>query len=139
MKPVHVLAGVDRFDHHIGVDVFRKGQLDQDAVDLGACVEPGDDLPEAILSRVRRQPVLPRQETGLRCGLLLAAHIDLRGGILADKDHGKAGNDTRFLLQFNSLRPHLGPHVLGDFAAVNHFGHCLLHPPIPGSFQHSNI
>jgi len=137
VEPVDVLAGVDRLDDHVGVDVLRKGQLNEDAVDRGVGIETGDDLPESILRRLGGQPELARQEPGLCGGLLLAAHVDLRGGVIAHEDHGKARRDSFFLFQFIGLCPYLVPHRLGDPVSVDHFGHRPPRPFILPTFQYS--
>jgi len=136
VEPVDVLAGVDRLDDHVGIDVLRQGQLHEDAVDLGAGIEPGYDLPEALLRRLRGQPVLARQEAGLGGGLFLAAHVDLRGGVFAHEDHGQARRNPPFFFQFESLRPHFRPHLPGDPVSVNHFGHRLIYPFTIPTFQY---
>ncbi len=69
-------------------------QLDEDAVDVVAGVEGGDQVEHVFGGDVvgRGDEVAVNAEFG--AGLHLAADVDLRGGDVADQDRGEAGPDA---------------------------------------------
>ncbi len=87
MEPIHVLRRVDPLDHRGAADLFRQGQLHQDAIDGQIVVEGVDQREQARLGSVRRQIVRQRQDPDLLAGAALVAHVDRRGCIFAHLDH----------------------------------------------------
>ena len=60
-----------------------KGELHENAVDLGVGVQGGDLLEHLLLPRLRGHPDERGGDPDLRAGVDLVAHIDLTCGIVA--------------------------------------------------------
>ena len=114
MEAVDVLGGADRLDHGVLVEVVGHRQLDEQPVDGVVGVDLGDEREQRLLARVRRQVVIERLESGLPRGLVLAADVDLRGGILADEDRGEAD-----VAEPSDVGGHLGAHLRRERLAVD--------------------
>jgi hypothetical protein len=90
------------------VDVLGEGELHEDAVHLLVGVQLLDERDELVLRDARVEVVVPRLDADLGHGLALAAHVDLRGGVVTHEDRREAGRDP--------LVAEL-THLLGDFLA----------------------
>ena len=62
-------------------------QLDQDAVHGGVVVQAVHDGEQVGLAGCGRQADGAGGDAGLGCGAVLAADVDVAGGIVADQDH----------------------------------------------------
>jgi hypothetical protein len=98
VETVDVLVRTDALDHRLGIDVRRQRQLHQDAVDAVVGVEAVDQRQQFVLGRRGRQVVRHADHAGAFAGAFLVAHVDGRGGIVADQNHRQAG--TAFALDF---------------------------------------
>ena len=58
-----------------------------------SCVELRDETEHVLLGRVLREAVVAGLDTGLIRGLVLAADVDVRGGVVAD-EHGREAEDA---------------------------------------------
>ena len=101
VKPVGILVGGNGFENHPTVDVFRKGKLNENAVDFLIGVFLLDQCQEFGLSRAGRQFMVVDVDPGQFAGLLLVLHIDVRRRIVADQDrrqprfHSRLGQHRR--------------------------------------------
>ena len=86
MEAVDVLVGSDCLEETLGVDVLRQRKLDEDAVDVVAGVELGDEGEHLVGGDALGRRDHLAEDAELAAGLYLAANVDLRGGNLADKD-----------------------------------------------------
>ena len=89
MEGVDVLQRIDGLEHPRLVDLLRQRQLHQDAVDRRVAVQPVDQgraARRSVVSAGGRWSWLV--DAGLLAGLLLVAHVDLAGRILAHQ-HGR--------------------------------------------------
>ena len=94
MEAVDVLVRRDRLEQPLGIDVLRQGQLDQDAVDVVARVQLGDQRQHLVSRNAlgRRQHLA--EDTQFPAGLYLAANVDLRCRHLADENDRETRNDA---------------------------------------------
>src|ERR1700675_2687705 len=90
MQPVDILGGIDGVDDGFGVERFRQRQLHQNAMHGGIVIELCDQRQQIGLRDISRQPVLERRHPGFLGLLVLAADIDLAGGVVADQHDGQA-------------------------------------------------
>ena len=90
VQPVDILGRIDGVDDGFGIDRFRQRQLHENAVHGGIAVELRDQRQQVGLRDIGRQPVLERGHAGGLGLRVLAADIDLAGGVVADQHHGKA-------------------------------------------------
>jgi hypothetical protein len=96
VKAIDVFAGIDRFEQARGVHVGWQWKLDEDAVDLIAQVELGDEVKQFLGGDAGWRRVHLGVEAEFAAGLDLAAHVDLRSGDIADEDDREAGRVTLF-------------------------------------------
>jgi hypothetical protein len=94
MKAVHILGGIDGVEEALGVDLGGQGQLDEDAVDLVAGVEGGDQIEHGFSGDVFGRGDEVAEDAELGAGLDLVADVNLRGGDVADKHRGEPGPDA---------------------------------------------
>ena len=106
MEAVHVLHRVDRVDDAVLVDLLRQGELREDPGHARVGVQVGDEREQVGLGGVRGELVVDRLDAGLGAGLALHAHVDGRGGVVAD-EHG--GEPDR-----NAERGHVAGHLAAN-------------------------
>ena len=94
MESVDVLARVDRPDHSRLVDVPWGRGLHEDAVDCRVGVETGDEAEQLFLRGGGGEFEFARIHAELAAGLVLAADIGPRGGMVAEEDHGETRRDA---------------------------------------------
>ncbi len=94
VKAVDILGGVDGVEQDFGVDLARQGELDEDAVDVVAAIEGGNEVEHGFGGDVLgwRDEVAEDAEFG--AGLDFVADVDLGGGDVADEDCGEAGTNA---------------------------------------------
>ncbi len=90
MQPVGVLAGIDAFQCGVLVEVLRQRQLHDVAGALGVGVELVDGLVELGLADVGGQIAPYRVDAHLRTVGVLAPHVRLRAGVVADQHCAQA-------------------------------------------------
>ena len=83
MKAVDVLGGIDGVEQGLGIDLRGQRQLDQNAVDLVAPVELGDELEHLLGGDGGRRRDEVAIDAKLGAGLHLVADVDLRRGHVA--------------------------------------------------------
>ncbi len=91
MKTVHILDRINGGNDPVLVDMFRQGQLHQNAIDHRIGIHLGNQFEQIALRHIGRQAML---DTGHACRfrcLALAADIDLTGRILADQHDRQCG------------------------------------------------
>ncbi len=119
MEAVDILGGVDGQQHGFRVDALRQRQLDENAVDAGIGIEPGDEGQKLGLAGRDRQAVLLGTEPrGIRLAALVA-DIDLARRILADQHHGEARGAPLGRLEGCGAVPDLIENAGGDGLAVD--------------------
>ena len=94
VQPVHVLARRQRFDHLLGVEAPGQGQLDEDAMHVGAVGELTHEGEELSLGGRRRESVAERPESDFPAGPFLVADVEARGRVLAHENGGEPRDDT---------------------------------------------
>ena len=104
VKAVHVFAGQDAIKGFSFVDVVWQWCLDQNAADVGVCVQCVDLSKQVFLADVLGEDVHAAADADAGSGFLLLADIGNRCGILADTDDGDdwflAWKGADFLSQF---------------------------------------
>ena len=95
MESVYVFGRIDRQQDLLGVDVRGQRQLHQDAVDFVAAVQAGDEREQFFGSHAFGGRVLFAVEADFLGTLHLAAHVDLRRGVVPDQHHGEPGTHAR--------------------------------------------
>ena len=117
VEAVHVLFRANSAKQAFGVDVRRKRQLDQDAVDLVPLVQVVDD-PQKLVGRHRLgRSNLFTQHAELAAGLHLAAHVNFGRSHMADKNDRKPRNDA-LAMQIHDLFGDPGLDLGGNGHAV---------------------
>ena len=74
---------------------------------------------DLVLARVCREPVVEALDADLGARLLLAAHVDRGGSVVADQDRRQAGDVVPRRDPFRDFRADLVAHFLGDGLAVD--------------------
>ena len=94
MQSVHILARSNGVQHSLGIDMRGKGQLDENAVDLVAGVERGNQLQHLLSGDGvgRRDEVAEDAQIG--AGLHFVADVDLRCRHMAHQHRRKARPDA---------------------------------------------
>ena len=92
MEAVDILLFVDGGDHLVLVDMFRKGQLDQNAVHLVVEVQRRDDVQQFGLGDRLRLADRGVADAHLGRSLGLARHIAHAAGVLAHEDDNQMGH-----------------------------------------------
>jgi len=91
MQPVDVLGRVDGVDDGFGMKRFRQRQLHQNAVHDGIAIELFNQRQQFVLRDIGRQHVFERGHASFLRLLVLAADIDLAGGVAADQHYREPG------------------------------------------------
>ncbi len=91
MEAVDILHRIDPLDDRGLLDLWRQRQLHQDAVDLRVAVEVIDEGEQRDLRGRGGQIVRDGADADLLAGAALVAHVNLRGRVMADLDHGEGG------------------------------------------------
>ena len=86
MKPVHVLARIDRLDHLLLRDVLRQRKLHDEAVDVRIGVQPGDLGKQSLFGRLLGQAKHGRAEAHLAAAFLLMSDIRLARAVVPDQN-----------------------------------------------------
>jgi hypothetical protein len=117
MKTVHVLGGIDGFQDALGIDLRGKRKLDENPVNVVVAIQVFDDGEQIEGGHGGRRGEERAGKAELFAGGDLALDVELRGGILADKDRRETGTNARggeeanFVTQF-------GEDLVADFGAV---------------------
>lgn len=109
MKAVHVLLRPDRGDDRIRIDLRRKRQLHENAVDCGIPVQIADEFQKFLLRGGRGEFVQEGSEARGQAGLFLLSDVDLRRRVLSDENDCKPRNDSAGFQLF-----HFRPDPLAD-------------------------
>ena len=122
MQTVNVLAGVNVCDGVGLAEVSGQGQLDQNAVEGGICVEAVDERSELLLSGVNREPEGFGEDAGIVAGAAFVAHVHVGRRVVAHQHGGQAGPDAGSGEQFGSVLSCFSSDRGGQFAAVEDSG-----------------
>ena len=96
MEAVDILLFVDGGDHLVLVDMFRKGQLDQNAVHLVVEVQGRDDVQQFGLGNGLGLSDRGIADAHLGRSLGLTRHIAHAAGVLAHEDDNQMGHTAIF-------------------------------------------
>ena len=91
MKAVDVFVRRDSFEDTLGIDLMGKRKLDEDPVDAVVVIEVGDELKHVVGGNVGGRRVKPMGHAELFASSDFAFDVDVRGGILTDKNGGETG------------------------------------------------
>ena len=127
-EPVDVLRGVDQRDELVLVELVRQRQLEQDAVHALVGVQRADQLGQLVRGHVAAGLVVEGLDAHLGGVLALHAHVDGRGGIVADEDRREPGLAVHGLDLALDLLAHLRRNCL----AVDDLGHGRGSLPVAG-------
>ena len=108
MEAVNVFGWRNSLNHLLRFNVGRQRQLHQDAMNGWIAVERVDACEQGVFRHVGRVLLQHRVQAAFLTGLDLVAHVDLRGGVLADQQYRQARCDA---LRFK------GCSSAGDFGA----------------------
>ena len=115
MEPVDVFRRVDRAKNLRLVHVLRERKLDENPVDVVVNVQLGDEIEDLVLRRVGREAMVARVDACLVRGLVLAADVDVRSGVISDEDRREADGLPECL----HIVGHLGPNLRGESLSVD--------------------
>ena len=125
MEPVDILAGIDRGDDRLFVELARERQLDEDPVNRRVLIEPLDQREQRRLAGIGRQAVFEAGDARRLAGLALGADIDLARRILADQHHSEARTPAGMMRKRRRARSDPRAQALGKSLAVDE--RCLRH------------
>jgi len=117
MEAVHVFGGIDGFEDALSVDLRRKGELNENAVNVVVAIEVFDDSEQIESGHGGWRREEGAGEAELFAGGDFAFDVELRSGIFADEDGSEAGTNASgrkqpyFIAQF-------GEDLVADFSAV---------------------
>ncbi len=126
MQPVDILGGIDGVDDGFGIKRFGQRELHQNAVHGGIAIEFGDQRQQVVLRDIRRQHMLERRHAGGLRLLVLAADIDLAGGVAAHQHHRKAGRDPVLAHHPRNLPGNAGTKFSGNDFSIDDAGRHLI-------------
>ena len=115
MQAIDVFGGVDGGHDAERADVVGERELDEDAVDVVAEVEGLDEVEHAAFGGVGGNGDDLGEEACFFGALLLAANVDVAGGVVADDDDAQAGAAG----EVRSFGYGGGYDFVREFAAVN--------------------
>jgi len=122
MQSIDVLGGIDGVDDRLSMQRFRQRQLHQNAMHGGIAIELSDQGQQIILRDVFRQYVLERCHAGGLGLLVLAADVDLAGGVAADQHHREPGRDPVLALHPRNLIGNAGAKFSGNDFSIDDQG-----------------
>jgi hypothetical protein len=120
MKPVDILRDRDGLEHARHSNRRRQRQLHEDAVHRRVDVELHDPGEQFLLAHLERKFDHLGFDSDIAARTHLVAHIDRRGGIVANHDHGQRRRDAFLRERLRALRD-ADPHLLRNRDAVNDF------------------
>jgi hypothetical protein len=94
MEAVDVFVRRDGFEDALGIDLWGKRELDKDAINVVVIVEVGDELKHVVGGNVGGWGVKPMGHAELFASSDLVFDVDVRRGILTDKNSGETGTNT---------------------------------------------
>ena len=94
VQPVRVLGRVHPVEHGVGVEAARQRQLDDVPGAGGVLVQLVDDRFHLGLGRVSGQVAADGRDPDLRAVPVLAVHVGVAAGVVADQDRAEARHDT---------------------------------------------
>jgi hypothetical protein len=95
MKTVGILFGGDFEEHLLFVDLFRKGQLHENAVNLRPLIEALDELAQFVSGNIRRWSDRLVVDSEIGGGLRLSANVDLARGVIAHQYNSESRGPSR--------------------------------------------
>jgi len=122
MEAVNIFLGRDGVEEGLGVNLLGQRKLDEDAVDVVAGVELGDEGEHLGGGDGVGRGDEVAEDAQFLAGFDFAADVNLRGGHVADEDGGEAGTDAaggELLYVFRDFLLDLG----GDGCAIEDFRH----------------
>src|SRR6266404_1861085 len=126
VEAVHVLGGIDGFEDALGIDLRGKRELNQDAINVVVAIQVFDYGEHFESSSSGRRGEESAGEANLLASGDFAFDVELRSGIFAHENGGKAGahacrgKDSDFISQ-------LGENLVADdFAVKDARGHTQL-------------
>jgi hypothetical protein len=90
MKAVNVFCGINSFEDALGVDLLRKGELDEYAVDIIVAVEVVDDAKHVERGGFGGRSDQSARQAELFAGGDFAFDVEMRSGIIAGENGGEA-------------------------------------------------
>src|SRR5207245_1716874 len=117
MEAVHVFCRIDGFENALGIDLGRKRELDENAIDVIGAIQIFDDGEQVESSRGGGRSNKCTGEAELFAGCDFTFHVELRSGIVANENGREAGTNAGggeqpdFVAQF-------GEDLVADFKAV---------------------
>ena len=118
VETVNVFGGVDGFEDALGVDLFGKRELDEDAVDAIVAIEFVDEVEQIVSGAAGGWSVQPTGEAEVMAGFDFAFHVELRGGIFSDENGGEPGADVLFYVEFSDGEAQFSEDFVADFDSV---------------------
>ncbi|MCY1365305.1 hypothetical protein D9M69_521450 [compost metagenome] len=118
VEAVDVLGRRDRLDDLLRLNVRGQRKLHQDAVDGGVGIECIHARKQCCLGHGGGPTLQHRVHAGVFTGLDLVAHVNLRGLVVANQDHGQPGCDA-FGLEGGHARGDIGAQLAGEGVAVD--------------------
>ena len=132
METIDIFVWIHRQQDLGFVDVWRQGQLHQNAVDLRIFVHLLDQRYQGLLSGIRRQTVVIRENADFAAGAFFRGHIGSRGRIVPNQNHTQTG-DNAPVLQVTHLLLKFVPHVGGHLPTIDD-PCCHSHLPVTALF-----
>ena len=126
MEAVHVFGGIDGFEDALGVHLGRKGKLNQNAVDVVVTIQILDNSQQIEGGHIDWRRDESAGEADLFAGSDFTFDVELRSGVLADKDGGETGTNARGGEEANFIFQ-LGEDLVANFGAIqDSCGHAVL-------------
>jgi len=91
VKPIHVLVGVNAFNHRFCVYMGRERKLYQNAINMGVCVQLVDVREQLILADIFWKIPGEGCDAGFFTGLTFISHIDLGSRVHTYHDDSQSG------------------------------------------------
>jgi hypothetical protein len=117
MEAVDVFVSRDGFEDALGIDLWGKRELDKDAVDVVVIVEVGDELKHVVGRNVGGRRVKPMGHAELFASSDFVFDVDVRRGILTDKNSGETGTNT-LGVEAGNIVFELSENFVADFQTV---------------------
>jgi hypothetical protein len=119
VKAIDILFDRDGFEHTAHVDVLWQGELHQDSMHRGVCIQGLDGADERLRIDRFLQVEPERANADLLAGAHLVADVDGGSRVVSYQEHGQTGNDVGPLAQPLDPGYELGPQQSGGSTAVD--------------------
>ena len=133
MKAIHILVRINGIEHLGLINVFRQGELDQDAVNCRVIVVFVNQGKQVLFTGIGRQGHLFGMNAKIMSGFVFGCDVGLGSRIVSNQHGDKTGNQIMFLFKPGNLGPQLFANRLCSFGSADYL--CTHTYSLPCSYR----